>query len=177
MILLRRCCTLIIVKNSATHIYRGFCNHCNFFSIVTYTNCYEVITGFSLFCFKRTPTLFLRFQANLQIIFSQHTVSVKLNILFSKIPFPLLSWTSPGLCGTSEVCGKELCYVSYWMGDTGCIWGIQYLAAFLNLTCSAYLRSYCNSILLISHVISHTALVNLALLNTSLLLQFVLHSW
>lgn len=48
MILLRRCCTLIIVKNSATHIYREFCNHCNLFSIVTYTSCYEVITGFSL---------------------------------------------------------------------------------------------------------------------------------
>lgn len=129
MILLRRCCTLIIVKNSVTHIYRGFCNHCNLFSIVTYTNCYEVITHFSLLflfvCFKRTPTLFLVFQENLQIIFFQHAVSVKWNNFLCKIPLPLLSWTSPGLCGMYGGHGKVLCYTSQWTGGTGHIQAVQ----------------------------------------------------
>lgn len=65
MILLRRCCTLIIVKNSATHIYRGFCNHCNLFSIVTYTNCYIVITRFSLFLFLKNTHTFSQFSGKL----------------------------------------------------------------------------------------------------------------
>lgn len=117
MILLRRCCTLIIVKNSATHIYRGLCNHCNLFSIVTYTNCYEVITPFSLFfcCFKRTPTLFSFLSDKL----ANNLFPVTLSELFCEIYFPLPSWISSVLCGTVETFGKLLCY---WMGGTGCIW-------------------------------------------------------
>lgn len=140
MILLRRCCTLIIVKNSATHIYRGFCNHCNLFSIVTYTSCYEVITGFSLFlcvcvfccwvsfgfvdlfifffnfsvfCFERTPTLFFfffSFQASLQIVFSPWAVSEKWNILSVKLVS--CCWAEEAQADVVLMKLKEKCWVT-----------------------------------------------------------------
>lgn len=153
MILLRRCCTLIIVKNSATHIYRGFCNHCNLFSIVTYTSCYEVITGFSLlfvcvcvlllgfFCFyfpfwffvlKEHPHFF--FFKLLQVIISPWAVSEKWNILSVKLVS--CCWAEEAQADVVPI--KMKCWVTYpteW--GTGWNWGFQYLGAFLYLTCPA----------------------------------------